>query len=103
MKLIEPSQEAPWRDGVGGQRRSRPIVATLGGLAVAVGMTSVALVGFHHNPDAFTPSPAAIRADPPSPPPPGATGNPDQQPRHVCTQWDPQNSTTQDVPCDDPP
>jgi hypothetical protein len=103
VKPIEPLQEAPRHDGVDGQPRPRPIVATLGGLAVAAGVASVALVAFNHNPDAFTPSPAAvIRADPPSPPPPGTTGNPDQQPRRVCTHWDPENNTTQDRPCDNP-
>jgi hypothetical protein len=103
MKPIEPSQEAPRHDGVNGQRRSRPIVATLRGLAVAAGVASVALVAFHHNPDAFSLSPTTvIRADPPSPPSPGTTGNPDQQPRRVCTHWDPANNTTQDRPCDNP-
>jgi hypothetical protein len=104
MKPIELSQETPRRDRVGGQRRpTLPIVATLGGLAVAASMATMTLVAFHHNPDASTQSPAAvIRADPSSPPPPGATGNPDQQPRHVCTHWDPKNNTTQDEPCDSP-
>jgi hypothetical protein len=104
MKPINPSQETPQRDGVGGQRQPTPkIVATLGGLAVATSMVMMTLVTFHHNPDASIPSLAAvIWADPPSPPPPGATGNPDQQPRHVCTHWDPENNTTRDVPCDGP-
>jgi hypothetical protein len=103
VKLIEPSQKAPRHDGVGGHNRPRPTVAMLGGLAVAAGVASVALAAFHHNPYAFIPSPAAVtRADPPSPPPPGAIGNPDQQPRHICTHWDPENNTTQDVPCDNP-
>lgn len=99
MKPIQPSHEAPQRAGVGSQRRPKPtIMTTLGGLAVA----SMILVSFH-NPGASIPSPAAfIRADPPSPPPPGATGNPDQQPQHVCTHWNPENNTTQDVPCDGP-
>ena len=103
MRLIEPLQETPRHDGVDGQPRPRRIVAKLGSLAVAAGVASVALVALDHNPDAFTPSPApVIRADPPSPPPPGTTGNPDQQPRRVCTHWDPENNTTQDRPCDNP-
>ena len=104
MKPIELSQGTLRRDCVGGHRRPTPtIVATLGGLAVAASMATMTLVAFHHNPDASTASPAAvIRADPSSPPPPGATGNPDQQPRHVCTHWDPKNNTTQDEPCDSP-
>lgn len=104
MKPIEPSQETPRRDRVGGQRRPTPtIVATLGGLAVAASMATMTLTTFHYNSDASTPLPAALmRADPPSPPPPGATGNPDQQPRRVCTHWDPQTNTTHDEPCDSP-
>jgi hypothetical protein len=100
---IEASQQAHQRDGVGGQQQPRPIVATLlGGLALAAGVASMALAAFHH-PYASTPSPAAvIWADPPSPPSPGATGNPDEQPRRVCTHWDPQNNTTQDQPCNRP-
>jgi hypothetical protein len=99
MKPIEPSQ-VPQREGVGDRRQFRPIVAVLGGLAVAAG---VALMAFHHNPYAFIPSPAAVDwADPPSPPPPDAPGNTDQQPRRVCTHWDPTNNTTQDQPCDGP-
>lgn len=96
MKPIEVAQ----RDGVAGHCRFRPIVARYGGLAAA-SVALMALVAFDHNPYALTPSPAAvIRADPPSPPLPGATGNPDQQPQRECTQWDPQNNTTQDRPCD---
>jgi hypothetical protein len=104
MKPINLSQETPQRNGVDSQRQPTPkIVATLGRLAVATSLATMTLVAFHHNPDASTPSPTAvIWADPPSPPPPGATGNPDQQPRHVCTHWNPENNTTQDVPCDGP-
>lgn len=104
MKPINPPQETPQRDGGSGQRRPLPtIAATLGGLAVAMSMATMTPVTFYHNLDASTPSPAAIiRADPPSPPPPGATENPDQQPRRVCTHWDPENNTTQDEPCSSP-
>jgi hypothetical protein len=100
VKPIEASQQAHQRDGVGGQPQPRPIVTTLlGRLTLAAGVASMALAAFHH-PYASTPSPAAvIWADPPSP---GATGNPDEQPRRVCTHWDPQNNTTQDQPCDRP-
>ena len=104
MKPIEPSQETPRCDRVVGQRQATPtIVAALGNFAVAASMVTMTLVAFHHNPDASIPLPAAvITADPSSPPPPGAAGNPDQQPRHVCTHWDPENNTTQDEPCDSP-
>ena len=104
MKPINFSQQTPQREVWVVNDSPRPkIVATLGGLAVATSLATMTLVAFHHNPDAFTPSLAAvIWADPPSPPPPGATGNPDQQPRRVCTHWNPENNTTQDVPCDGP-
>jgi hypothetical protein len=97
VKPIEPAQETPRRDRVGGQR------PTLGGLTVAASVVAMTLVPFHHNPNESTPSPTAvIRADPPSSPPPGGTENPDQQPRHVCTHWDPEKNTTQDEPCGRP-
>jgi len=104
MKPIQLSKETPRRYRVSDQRRPMPIImAALGNLAVAASMTTIALGAVHHSLDASTPSSAAvIRADPSSPPPPGATGNPDQQPRHVCTHWDPENNTTQDEPCDSP-
>jgi hypothetical protein len=104
MKSIQLLQETPRCYRVSDERRPMPIImATLGNLAVAASMTTMALVTVHHSLDASTPpSAAVIRADPSSPPPPGATGNPDQQPRHVCTHWDPENNTTQDEPCDSP-
>lgn len=103
MNPIEPSQDMLQHDRVNDQRRPKSIVAALGPLAVVAGVASVLLVAFHHNSATFTPSSAiVIRADPPSPPPPGTAGNPDQQPRRVCTHWDPENNTTQDRPCDNP-
>jgi len=104
MKPSQLLQETPGRYRVSDRRRPMPIImATLGNLVVAASMTTVALVAVHHSLHASIPSPAVvIRADPSSPPPPGATGNPDQQPRHVCTHWDPENNTTQDEPCDSP-
>src|SRR5262249_44604013 len=100
MKPINPPRETPQHDGRGVHRRPTPtIAATLSGLALA----AMTLVAFHHNPDASTASPAAvITADPPSPPPPGVAENPDQQPQRVCTRWDPENNTTQNLPCASP-
>jgi hypothetical protein len=103
VKPIPPSPMAPRHHGVGGQQRPRPTIATLGGLAIVAGVASMALVAFHDNANTATTSmTAVIMADPPSAPLPGGTGDPNQQPKRVCTHWDPTNNTTREQPCSNP-